>query len=359
MLTKGDKIIAGTGTITPLLTSIWSDHILNDISWLRADTYSWQSGDVYVAAYEHLAAEVNENPLEHDIINGINIPFHRANDGHKIVVYNHTVPERDQLLTNLLNSSGSAWYYLLDTENRRFKLPRTKFGFTGLRTGVGDYVEPGVPNITGTFIRVSYSRGAGGGGASEVSGCFTSTVGNSGCDGGAGANDRGTVTMDASRSSSVYGKSNTVQPAATQMYLYFYVGQFTQTAIEQTAGITTEVMGTKVDKGHEVVEYWRDGVNYYRVYADGFCEQYIFKVLGSTTIAAHTGIDITNKGLNLYKPMDVMRGVACASGNSCVIAGDPFYNTNTTVGLWIYNASGASITSDLRVGIWLQGRVAK
>ena len=35
----------------------WTDHKLNDMSWLNADTFSWQSGDVYVAAYEHLVKD--------------------------------------------------------------------------------------------------------------------------------------------------------------------------------------------------------------------------------------------------------------------------------------------------------------
>ena len=37
------------------------------------------------------------------------------------------------------------------------------------------------------------------------------------------------------------------------MYLYFYVGNFTKTAIEQTAGITSEALNNKVDK--EIIPY--------------------------------------------------------------------------------------------------------
>lgn len=332
MLTKGDKIIAGTGTITPLLTSIWSDHILNDISWLRADTYSWQSGDVYVAAYEHLAAEVDENPLEHDVINGIDIPFHRANDGHKIVVYNHTVPERDQLLTNLLNSSGSAWYYLLDTENHRFKLPRTKFGFTGLRTGAGDYVEAGLPNITG---RVSSGSGPSFG---TFEGAFYS-------DGSSGwwgdnihQNSGHGFRIDASRSNAIYGKSDTVQQPATQMYLYFYVGQFTQTAIEQTAGITTEVMGAKVDKGREIIAFQKptsgNGYTWYRLYADGWVEQG-----GRTSLSG--AISATNKKVTL--PIEMANnGYYCNPSSDANVSYDILIGWQATTSFTIGTRSEAS-----------------
>ena len=46
-----------TSARLPVLTPMWFDHIANGVSWLRADTFSWQSGDVYVAAYEHLVAD--------------------------------------------------------------------------------------------------------------------------------------------------------------------------------------------------------------------------------------------------------------------------------------------------------------
>lgn len=39
---KGTTLLAGNPVIVPLFTTVWQDHILNDISWLRADTnYSW------------------------------------------------------------------------------------------------------------------------------------------------------------------------------------------------------------------------------------------------------------------------------------------------------------------------------
>ena len=40
-----------------LLDFKWADHLLNDIQWLRADTFSWQDGSVYEAVYNHLYTE--------------------------------------------------------------------------------------------------------------------------------------------------------------------------------------------------------------------------------------------------------------------------------------------------------------
>ena len=230
----------------PILTSMWFDHIVNDIQWLRADTFSWQSGNVYTAVYNHLVSDINNAPIQSDTINGITISYWLASDGHKIVgtvggdVY-------EQNIIDVYNQTGVAWYYLLDTANHRFKLPRTKFGFTGLRDNVGNYVAPGLPNITGNFGSsmtqgnfLNFGNGAFGSYEDTTASQSVPTVG-----GNYDSNNR--WNFDASRSSSIYGNSTTVQPPATQMYLYFFVGHFTKSAIEQTAGITSEALNNKAD----------------------------------------------------------------------------------------------------------------
>lgn len=164
------------------------------------------------------------------------ISFKRTPKGYKICA-----ADQYDNVAALYDSTGVAWYYILDVPNQRFKLPRTKFGFTGLRTGAGNYVAPGLPNITGEF-------NAGGVWTRYASGAFripTAEVGGDGPSGNGSVQTR--YTFDASRSSSVYGSSQTVQPPATEMYLYFFVGNFTQSAVEQTAGISAETLNNKAD----------------------------------------------------------------------------------------------------------------
>ena len=222
--TKG-KIIAGTSKIgVNLLDFKWADHILDDISWLRADTFSWQPGSVYIAVYEHLVNEFDvTKPIEAETFGGVTVYFRTSPDGHKIVL-----ADGEQDVINMYSATGIAWYYILDRENKRFKLPRTKFGFTGLRDGVGKYVEAGLPNITGTI-------GSGYGTAGSIpwvshtgTGALYAiqTSSSSYLQGGSTSTQTGLSKygFDASRSNTTYGKSNTVQPKATQMYLYFYVG---------------------------------------------------------------------------------------------------------------------------------------
>ena len=299
------------GASMPILTHVFADHKLNDISWLNADTFSWQSGDVYVAAYEHLvkdfessgarsgwdfggqgqelyaekvypsvgdklyraetdfvdsgltvASIVDNNTItdsqgntrtraniaapsgivKTDTVDGITIRYYPSKDGHKIC---YTIYEDE--VQSLYEKTGVAWYYILDIKNKQFKLPRTKHAFTGLRDSVGGYVEAGVPNITGQFyIPATY-------GSATASGAFTAT--NGGTTGSTNTVSKAgdlTVKINANRSSSVYGNSNTVQPPATQMYLYFYVGNFEQSALEQAAGITSEQLNNKLDKSAEI-----------------------------------------------------------------------------------------------------------
>ena len=221
----------------------WSDYQLNDQSWLRADTFSWQPGETYSEAYNHLVEDYI-NGTRTLVPEGAGIWCYIAPDGHRIVDASDTTQVTN--VENLYNSTGVAWYYVLDTTNQKFKLPRTKFGFTGLRDTVGKYVPESLPNITGNINTISNN------GDPSATGCFVyNTNGVSGkaridttsSSSGSLAN----IGVDASRSSSTYQDDAPVQQRATQMYLYFYVGQFSQSAIEQTAGLNTELFNDKLD----------------------------------------------------------------------------------------------------------------
>jgi hypothetical protein len=285
----GDTPIAGLSEKTKynahhLLDFKWTDCIMNDVSWLRADTFSWQSGSVYVSAYNHLVSDLSGTTAETETIGSYTVTFYRADDGHKICL-----ADQETTVANIYSETGIAWYYILDTNNTRFKLPRTKFGFEGTRTNVGDLVEAGLPNITGSVASGRFGVYNG----RYYSGAFTVNP----QDGYGAASNTGEtyamrVNFDASISSSIYGNSSTVQPPATQMYLYFYVGDYSQTAIEQTAGLNGELFNGKADVDlsnavptisfatamntvgiRTVVETYQNGTSWYRVYSDGWCEQ--------------------------------------------------------------------------------------
>lgn len=332
----------------PLLSFMWSDHLLNDVRWLRADTFSWQSGDVYTAAYQHLfndvftnvgtlycwrsssgdiytikeipdvgdavyvvnngIAELSDTVAQVQInlnriypynsgahlrtsegdVNNVNVPitpqtetigsytitYYKADDGHKITA-------DETAVANIYNESGVAWYYVIDTTNQRFKLPRTQWGFTGLRNSAGNYVQESLPNITGQFgggdlVRQDNGVFANGAFSLFETGVNKRPTGENGADYG--------VQMDASNSSSIYQDNAPVQQRATQMYLYFYVGNYTEQAIEQTAGLNTELLNDKADTDLSNVLANIDYViesklptaqdlTWYRVWKSGWVEQ--------------------------------------------------------------------------------------
>lgn len=166
------------------------------------------------------------------------ITYYRAADANKIVL-----PDQASNLEAIYNATGIGYYFILDTTNQRFKLPRNTYGFTGLRTNAGDYVSESLPNITGTLP----DPFGGGGGSAQWSGAFafgnyngsitTSTVDYDGYD----------ISFDASRSSSAYQNNAPVQQRATQAYLYFYVGNTVQDATLIDVGEITETLNEKAD----------------------------------------------------------------------------------------------------------------
>jgi len=217
-----------------LLTPQWFDYEIEDISWLRADTFSWQDGTVYTEAYDHLLDDYTNGTSQSETIGTYTITYKLASDGHKI-----TTDETN--VANIYNESGVAWYYILDTTNQRFKLPRTKYGFVGLRDTVGKYVPESLPNLIGQTNGAFNTDGS-------PSGVF-SFVGTGSVTFGSGSTTykNRSIRYNASDYSSTYQDNAPVQQRATQMYLYFYVGNFTQTATEQTAGLNSELFNGKLD----------------------------------------------------------------------------------------------------------------
>lgn len=234
----------------------WADHIPNKLSWLRADTFSWQDGNIYTAAYNHIIKDMLGKTIEDclsETIAGITISYYLADDGHKICT-----ADQESNLQSLYDATGIAWYYLYDNVNwgtdhsNRFKLPRTKFAFTGIRDGVGRYVAPGVPNITGNLLVANHFDYSNTSILNQFTGAFQTTcpttvgVKLTQAEPPSSSSPDGVwwVTMDASRNSSVYGASSTVQSPATQMHLYCYVGRADQDALEK-GEINIEVLTEK------------------------------------------------------------------------------------------------------------------
>lgn len=139
----------------------------------------------------------------------------------------------------IFSQRGEAWFYGVDTENERIFLPRgTRSQYTVNTDETGDYVEAGLPNIEGVITGFSglqlYGHAAGG----YSSGCIKGE-GSARMNQGEGNFGQG-VKIDASLSSPIYGKSDTVQPYATKKLLYIVVGNVkVQSAASDVVDVTT------------------------------------------------------------------------------------------------------------------------
>ena len=126
---QGNNVLAAGQSLTQDLFDFkWSDHILNDVQWLRADTFSWQEGSMFELAYQHLVADKREayesgNRGVQETIAGITINYELSADGHKIVDADY--PQEVDKVQDIFEATGESWFYILDETNKRFKLPRT------------------------------------------------------------------------------------------------------------------------------------------------------------------------------------------------------------------------------------------
>lgn len=259
----GTQLLAGVATDTisnghSLLDFKWTDHIISSMEWLRSDTFSWQSGAVYTAVYNHLVADISNITASTETVGSYTITYYQATDGHKIVL-----ADQEPTVSNIYAESGVAWYYVLDTTNTRFKLPRSSHGnlvekyqngTEWYRVYSDGWCEQG--GAMGTSSTVTLLKGM----------ADTSYYVDVTWDGGKssyfwpadGQIRNKTVTSFYTTltrtSGNVQGTCWTVEGYCSQVpensqykYLYFYVGEFSQSATEQTAGITAAQLNAKVD----------------------------------------------------------------------------------------------------------------
>ena len=298
---KDGKLIAGGRQCMPLLSFMWADHQLNHPSWLNSTTFSWQSGAVYQAAYQHLVDDytnanyiiadnvtyfryaagdtgsvycwknqsdvtrftTSETPVvgglayhssvlpaagdeitdgklaNTETISGVTITYYQAPDGHKLVL-----PDQESNVTAIYNATGVAWYYIIDTTNQRFKLPRSSHNkYTESLSVVGTGRTLGLTSNGSNMFAL------GGLGTAGLGGYFQTFSNNTTPGSTSGAATRDTGSLGVSKDPTLSGLTTTsiAQDTDQYKYLYFYVGNFTQTALENTAGLNASLFNNKLD----------------------------------------------------------------------------------------------------------------
>jgi hypothetical protein len=191
---------------------------LSNPNWVNADANEWCTSTNYPNAYAHLVADLTGISSSTETIGSYTITFYRATDGHKICL-----ADQAQTIDNIFAETGVAWYYLVDTANTRFKLPRNKFGFVGIRNIVSDFVNESLPNISGD-LAISRTMAPDGTGVPISTGAFQATSYSTNATGtGSSSNNVYKYDFNASRSSSTYQDNAPVQQKAVQVYLEFYL----------------------------------------------------------------------------------------------------------------------------------------
>lgn len=260
----------GGGTSLPLLTRLIIEHTLNDESFLNSNTFSWQSGDVYDAVYKHLVDGLSTAGAVHtEIIEGITILYKVATDGLRICA-----PNQETAISELYAKTGAANYYILDTTNNQFKLPRTQKrkliravkndDRTWYNLYSDGWVEQGgrfSSTVTNSFNTITlpvamcdtnyvafssnltdYADGTGSSHAyvmekaASINNLTTTTI--------------GVFSQNTGRDFiwqvSGYAADSVLSNEPVQ-YEYYYVGNFERSAIEQTAGLNAELFNNKAD----------------------------------------------------------------------------------------------------------------
>lgn len=344
---KGTTLLSGvaTNTITnahDLFDWKWTDHELNDQSWLKADTFSWQDGTVYSDAYSHLVTDYSGGTSQTETIGSYTITFVEATDGHRITTDESTVDD-------IYTESGVAWFYVLDTTNQRFKLPRSTHGqiVERLTSGSqwayvyadgwceqGGYIEGETNAATTVYLLRSMpddqyvltmgntnNTQARSTGTPSYRGIFqhTGTIESKSTDSFVLGNGQ-KITWR------ICGYLSSVPNNTPYQKLYFYVGQFSQSATEQTAGLNASLFNGKVDlDGNNatfahIVETYNNGTDWYIIYSNGKIRQggrsTVSLQHGTTNVSLLKAYSSTNYSVNLSMGGYPGEGVGTISWNT-------------------------------------------
>lgn len=256
-LTVADSAKSGGGSSSAafnLFDTKWSDHLLEDASWLRGDTFSWQSGDIYVSAYNELLEQYSgtETTKTED-----GVTYKSTAKGYKIAD-----ASQEGAISNLFIDTGTAWYYIIDTANKRFKLPRMK-PLSGAVIGNGTALGLTNGTINAGLVMESYLNGR-----QDAYGVAVGGNVNTGTQFTAG--NAVTVTTDSSKSGIVVERAN---DDGLQKHLYFYVGNTVRNQTEVNVGALSELLNDKLDASciqvvNALPDQLNDAVLYFIVEAD-------------------------------------------------------------------------------------------
>lgn len=250
-----------------------SDHILTgeeSVGWLLQGSLVTMT---YPDAVNKIKEEYNNGVDETD---SLGITFRKSLTGRKIADISQS-----EAIDQVFVTKGYGDYYILDSLNNQFYLPRSKcfHQFTLDTSLVNQFNEAGLPNIEGTLqlSRAYISPGNTGLFELDTSSSGITTSANT------GGSKNLKASFNASRANPIYGASNTVQPPSSNKLLYYKVGE---TIINETtidiSNVLNEIATLSSQKADInfsnvnvpfVTDSYKNGQSWYRIWSDGWIEQ--------------------------------------------------------------------------------------
>ena len=177
-----------------------------------------------------------------------------------------------------VNNYGVCGKFVYDSVNDTVRLPK----ITGMIEGtvdinaLGNLIEAGLPNITG---ETDLAPNAGFRSDFTATGAYYKSTSVSYSTNFTNSSSGNKLGFKASRSNAIYGNSDTVQPQTIQCFVYIVVAQSIKSDYQIDIEEIIQDLNGKVDKGDLtevqcVVESYQNGTSGYRVWSDGYCEQW-------------------------------------------------------------------------------------
>lgn len=213
------KFSGGTGSSLPLFTPMLFDHVLKE-----DEAVGWAlQGSLITNTYPDAVAKIKELYQAGEDTTYREITCKRSQDGRYIA----DIAQKDAIEV-LFTNTGIADFYVLDSSNNQFYLPKSKW-FNQLTTDtsfVNNYNEDGLPNLkkdaTGRSNMSLWSSGYNVEEWEGVIGRYPTNPSHSPNSGNYGQFQE--LLFDASKYNSKYGNSEYVQPPSSNKLLYYKVG---------------------------------------------------------------------------------------------------------------------------------------
>ena len=270
----GKKAIRNTVSGFNLFDTKEVDHILTG-----DEAVGWAlQGSLVTNTYPDAVAKIKELYQAGEETTYREIVCKRSQDGRYIADI-----AQKEAVEALFTNTGIADFYILDSSNNQFYLPKSKwFNQLTIETSlVNNYNEDGLPNLkkdaTGSPEISVWSSGNNVEYWQGLIGKYPTTPKYNPNNGGYGQFQE--LLFDASKYNSKYGNSENVQPPSSNKLLYYRVGNTIINEANIDVGNILSELQLKMDVTHSndtkpyIIETYKNENSWYNLWSNKFCEQ--------------------------------------------------------------------------------------